>query len=155
MNIQKGTPLRLPNQLLQAKKFEIWTSGKIIESGNGIFQLWVEQENPSTIDKGIKMTVRAYDHEDTIRKYIKERFYFDVAYATSDRIIVGIIPQQSNIKNDSSYSGFVNFAPFLTRDFYNFEQTEPFCCSLFFDNNEQLTKISYSNGMNNTLIIFS
>lgn len=156
MNVPKNVPLRLTNQLLRATKFEIWSGGQKIESGNTKADLWVEQENLEEQEDSIKMTVRVFDdNKSLIHQYIKERFYFDVAYATNDRILVGIIPQESNIRNSNSYDGFVNFAPFLTRDNFTFDQDMPFCCSLFFDDNDKLIKVTYSNGMNKTLLEFT
>lgn len=156
MNLPINVPLQIPNQLLRAKKFEIWSGGKKIESGITETDLWVEQEYPEQLIDGIKMTVRVFDNSRSlIYKYIKERFYFDVAYATNDRILVGIIPQTSNVLNSKSYDGFIYFAQFTTRKEYHFDNDMPFCCSLFFDETNELIKVTYSNGINKTLIEFT
>lgn len=156
MNLTLNTPLRIPNQLLKSTEFSIWSGGKLIESGKTEADLWVEQESTESINDGIKMTIRVFDSSKSIiYGYIKERFYFDVAYATNDRILVGIIPIESNIHDSNSFNGFINFAPFKTRPNYNFDIDMPFCCSLFFDNEDELIKVTYSNGMNKTLIEFT
>lgn len=154
-NLEKGTPLQVPNQLLKASRFEIWSSGKMLDSGAVIADLWVEHLYPEMSTESLQITVRVKDdNKSRIYKYIRERFFFDVAYATDDRILVGIIPRESNIKNSSSYNGYIEFAPFYTRDSYEFPNETPFCCSLFYDDKSELIKVTYSNGMNNTLIEF-
>jgi hypothetical protein len=156
MNITQNIPLQIPNQVLKATVFSIWSGGKLIESGKTEADLWVEQESTEDLNNGIKMTVRVFDlSKSIIHRFIKERFYFDVAYATNDRILVGIIPIISNIKDSNSYSGYINFAPFNTRQDYHFDNDMPFCCSLFFNTNDDLIKVTYSNGMNKTLIEFT
>lgn len=156
MNLPKNEPLSVPNQLLESNKYEIWSNGQMINGGETNAQLWVEQENPEFPNNGIKMTIRIFDDSKAvIHKYIKERFYFDVAFAIKDRIIVAILPQESNIKNNNSYSTFMNFAPFSTRDYYFFENEIPYACSLFYDENDKLIKVTYTNGMNNTFIEFT
>lgn len=156
MEILKNMPLKIPNQLLMANKFEIWSKGKKVKFGDTKAQLWAEHENPQNPNDGIKMTVRIMDASSTIiYKYIKERFYFDVAFASKDRLVIAIIPEESNIVNSDTYDAFVNFAPFITRDYYNFENEMPFACSLFYDEHDNLEKVNYSNGMNSTLIVFT
>ncbi|MFT6922194.1 MAG: hypothetical protein ACJA1C_001196 [Crocinitomicaceae bacterium] len=155
INVTKGVPIRVPNQLLKASRFEIWSKGQLVDSGSIAADLWVEHLYPDMSTDGLQITVRIKDNnKDRIYKYILERFYFDVAYANDDRILVGIIPQESNIINSSSYDGFIEFAPFFTRESFSFENEMPFCCSLFFNDQSGLRKVTYSNGMNNTLIEF-
>jgi len=154
-NVTKGVPLKIPNQLLRASRFEIWSSGKLIESGQVVADLWVEHLYPQMETEGLQITVRVKDeNKEKIYAYINERFFFDVAYANEDRILVGIIAKESNIKNSRSYSGFINFAPFFTRETCFFNEKTPFCCSLFFSDDNELIKVTYSNGINNTLIEF-
>lgn len=156
MELPKNVPLSVPNQLLEAKKFEIWSKGQKIESGETNAQLWVEHEELEKPNDGLKMTVRIFDNSKlTIRKYIKERFYFDVAFAIKDRLIVAILPNTSNIKDNNSYNAFTNFAPFKTRENYVFENEMPYACSLFYNEKDELIKVTYSNGMNDTLIEFT
>jgi hypothetical protein len=153
MNLPMEKPLRVPNQLLYAKKFEVWTNGQKIDEVYEDLQLWVEQIHTESLDHGLQITVRKRDKTiGAIHKYIKERFYLDVAYALEDRILVCTIPENCNIKNYNTFDSFVNFAPFKTREFYEFENNEPYCCSLFFDDNNELIKVSYSNGINRNLI---
>jgi hypothetical protein len=154
-NVTKGIPLKVPNQLLHASRFEIWSGGKLIDSGEVVADLWVEHLYPQMETEGLQITVRVKDlNKDRIYKFINERFFFDVAYATEDRLIVGIIPKESNIDSSTSYSGYINFAPFFTRESYVFNEKTPFCCSLFFSEDDELSKVTYSNGLNNTLIEF-
>lgn len=153
MNRPLMTPLRVPNQLFYAKKFEVWSNGQIIDAGFENLELWVEQISTESLDKSLQITVRKRDKtKGNIHKYIKERFYLDVAYALNDRVLVCIIPETSNIINYNSFDTFVNLAPFKTREYYEFEPDVPYCCSLFFDDNNELIKVSYSNGINRTLI---
>ena len=153
MNLPKLTPLRIPNQRFYSDKFEVWSGGQKIDEGSESLELWVEQISTESLDKSLQITVRKLDRtEGNIHKHIQERFYLDVAYATNDRIMVCTIPNESNIEQNDSYDGFINFAPFKTRNYYEFEKNEPYCCSLFFDDNDKLIKVSYSNGMNKTLI---
>jgi len=153
MNLSLMTPLRVPNQLLYAKKFEVWSNGQKIDEVFEDLQLWVEQIQTESLDHGLQITVRKRDRtQGEIHKYIKERFYLDVAYATNDRILVCTIPENSNIRNYNSFDAFVNFAPFKTREYYEFDSNEPYCCSLFFGDNNKLIKVSYSNGISRNLI---
>jgi hypothetical protein len=155
LNIEKERPLRLPNQLLNATRYEIWSFGKLIESGSTKSDLWVEHLYPQMETEAFQITVRVKDESAyTIYNYIHERFFLDVAYALNDRIIVAIIPNSSNIVNSSSFSGFINFAPFFTREYCEFSDLTPFCCSLFYSGIDELEKVTYSNGMNSTLIEF-
>ena len=154
-NVPQGVPLTMPNQLLHATRFEIWSGGKMIESGAINADLWVEHLWPEMATEGFQITVRVKDeNQEKIYGYIHERFFLDIAFANHDRIIIGIIPNESNIENSSSFEGFLNFAPFFTREKYVFDEMHPFCCSLFFSQENDLIKVSYSNGMNNTLIEF-
>ena len=154
MEIKQFTPLRIPNQRLLANNFEVWSNGEIIDKGDEELELWVEQMNTENLDKAIQITVRKRDKTvGKIHKYIKERFYLDVAFATNDRILVCIIPNDSNVKDYNSFESFVAFAPLKTRKYYNFISKEPYCCSLFFDDNDKLYKISYSNNIDKTQII--
>lgn len=156
MDVKKFTPLRIPNQRLYANNFEVWSSGEIIDKDNEELELWVEQMSTKNLDKAIQITVRRRDKTvGKIHKYIKERFYLDVAFATDDRILVCIIPDKSNVKDSNSFDAFVAFTPFKTRKYYNFSTREPYCCSLFFDDNDKLYKITYSNNIDSTQIICS
>jgi hypothetical protein len=153
MNLNLLTPLRVPNQLFYSKKFEIWSNGKQIEEVCEDLELWVEQIRPESKNQGLQITIRKRDRtKGEIHKYIKERFYLDVAYAINDRILVCTIPEKSNIKNYNSFETFINFAPFYTCEYYEFDNNEPYCCSLFFNDNNELIKVSYSNGINKNLI---
>jgi hypothetical protein len=153
LNLPLMTPLRIQNQLFYAKKFEVWSNSKKIYEFFEDLQLWIEQIQIESLDHGLQITVRKKDKtKGQIHKYIKERFYLDVAYALKDRILVCTIPETSNIKDNNSFVAFVNFAPFKTRKYYEFESNEPYCCSLFFDGNSELIKVSYSNGVSKNLI---
>lgn len=153
MNIPLMTPLRIPNQLFFAKKFEVWSNGQKIDEGNESLELWVEQKSTETLEDSLQITVRKRDRtKGDIHKYINERFYLDVAYALNDRVLVCIIPETSNISNYNTFDTFISFAPFITRKHCDFKTKEPFCCSLFYDDNNELIKVSYSNGINKTLI---
>jgi hypothetical protein len=155
LNIEKERPLRLPNQLLNATRYEIWSRGTLIESGNTIADLWVEHLYPQMKTEEFQITVRVKDESaNQIYNYIHERFFLDVAYALDDRILVAIIPKSSNIENSSSFNGLINFAPFYTREYCEFSALTPFCCSLYYSVSNELEKVTYSNGMNNTLIEF-
>jgi hypothetical protein len=155
LNINKEVPLRLPNQLLNATRFEIWSKGQKIDSGTINADLWVEHLYPNERTEGLQITVRIKDqNKDRIYKYIQERFFLDVAYAIDDRILVAIIPEESNIVDNNSFNAFVEFAPFYTRKSCVFNDKTPYCCSLFLDENLELMKVTYSNAMNNTLIEF-
>lgn len=153
MNLPQLEPLRIPNQFLLAKKFEVWSKGQKIDEEFENLELWVEQISTEHIDKSLQITVRKSDRtKGKIHKYIQERFYLDVAFATKDRIMVCMIPETSNIHNNNSFDTFLNFAPFKTRRHYEFKSDEPYCCSLFFDDNNELIKVTYSNGISQTLI---
>jgi hypothetical protein len=154
MDLPTSTPLRIPNQLFKAEKFEVWSKGQKIDEGSESLELWVEQISTESLDKSLQITIRKSDRTvGNIHKHIYQRFYLDVAYALQDRIVVCIIPENSNITKNDTYSGFVSFAPFKTRAYYEFEKLEPFCCSLFYDENDKLCKVTYSNAMNRTNII--
>lgn len=153
MNLPLMKPLSVPNQLFLAEKFEIWSNGKMINEEFEDLQLWVEQIKTGTLDKPFQITVRKRDKtRGKIHDYIKERFYLDVAYALNDRVLVCIIPETSNINGYTSFDAFVNFAPFKTREHYDFDVLEPYCCSLFYDDNNKIIKVSYSNGVGKILI---
>jgi hypothetical protein len=144
-----------PNQLLKASKFEIWSKGKIIDSGIVNADLWVEHLYPEMDTEGFQITIRVKDdNKNRIYNYIEERFFLDVAINLNDRIAIAIIPQNSNIVNNSSYNFFVDAASYFTRDNFEFPQKIPYCCSLFFDEEFELVKVSYTNAINNTLIEF-
>lgn len=156
MDLPKNVPLSVPDQLLTASKFEIWSKGQKIESGETKAQLLIEHLDVESQNNGIKMSVEISDKSElTIHKYIKRIFYFDVAFAIKDRLIIAILPYNSNIVNNNSYDMFMNFAPFKTRENYVYENEMPYACSLFYNENDELTKITYSNAVNDTLIEFS
>lgn len=156
MDLPKNVPLSVPDQLLVASKFEIWSKGQKIESGATITQLLVEHEDVEKQNDGIKISIDVSDNSKlTIHKYIKEKFYFDVAFAIKDRLIIALLPYNSNVKNNNSYNAFINFAPFKTRENYIFENEMPYACSLFYNENDKLIRVTCSNGLNDTLIEFT
>lgn len=157
-NIPKGLALNIPTILFKPKKMEIWSNGELIDSDEveGLAELWAEVIENNTGLERFQITVRMRGaNKQKVYKYIEQRFYLDTAYAIEDRIIVAIIPKISNISANSSFTTFINSAPYFTREQFNFEAKIPFCCSLFLDDNNEPFKVSYSNAVNQTLIEFT
>jgi hypothetical protein len=144
----------LPNQLLNSTRYEVWKGNEKIFEDTDQISLWVENINSSSKPGGFQMTVRSMEENTKIYNHIQERFYFDLAFKANDRIVVCIIPQSSNIDTFDIYDKFKKDVSLTSRESYVFTNEIPFSCSLFYNNEQKLYKVRYTNGVSKTDIDF-
>lgn len=117
-------------------RFEIWKGGKMIKNGS--------------VESVLYTTVQQYDNEEymvvnfdeiNLANEISSELFFDIFITAADRLQMLTIPNVTNSENIALNMFKMTIGP--TRDFKNFNSQEPFCCNLFFKDN-QLNKITFS-----------
>lgn len=142
--------VRLPQFNFTSNRYEIWSGGKMVSSAKTTTVLsFIGMKDDTPKMNNIEVFVLSTLSDDII----DSKLNFDVAYTNNDRILLAVIPQNSNCKGDNGFDSFVKFAPFYTRDTKNFKANEPHACSLFFVNGNP-NKITFSIAASKLLIEF-
>lgn len=132
-------------------RYEEWSNGKLQRKGNimaNIVCIPVFFD-----DKKSEITFRNIPKELNIH----ETLIFDLTFTGKDRIFLATIPQKTNIESYNTFGVFKSSVPLgfpiITREEREFDENEPFACSIFLQNDE-ISKISFSFGNNPRLIEF-
>ncbi len=142
--------VNIGNETLISTRFEIWSNGQLIESQKVRSIITFETiTTKSPSENSILVAINSAVDQ----KYLAKNFSFDVAYTNGDRILLGIIANQSNYHTTNTYAVFVGSAPFYTRPFKEFAFNEPFAGSIYLIN-DYPAKITFSTLGTKCLIEF-
>ena len=148
--LERGQIVSLSDFNFNSRKHEIWF--------NGNFQESVEESSKISfkmlINEAVNDSIEVCFSKNITEDVIANQTLFDICFTMSDRLVVAIIAEESNVPSDNnSYNVFINFATFMTRDYKEFKVNEPYACSIFFLNNEP-EKISFNVALSKTIITF-
>lgn len=132
--------------LFEPSKFEIWSNGNLIESGECFHSI----EAKVVLKNGIEKVLVAVS-ETCLKEQILDEVLFDELFTFSDRLKLVTLPSETFTEN----LGLANLRALYgsTRTFKNFFPTEPYCCNLFLIEGK-LSKITFSFCLPEKLIEF-
>ncbi len=127
----------------QPNKYEIWAGGSQIDRGNLNGKI---QCIPSILSQS-QSEIKVFNFPEKLN--IRHTLLFDLTFTCGDRIHLATIPNETNINNYDSFRSFKSNVPLgfniITRQKRDFEENEPYVCSVFTTNNK-IVKISFSFG---------
>ena len=152
----KRTPFQVIEKGLnfnyKPSKFEVWSGGKLIDSGQ--FSGLIKCEQKGLKSRNIVVSILKSVEEIEIDHILD----FDLSYTSGDRIYLATVPKRSNISDYPSFQSFVSNVPLgfniITRQEKEFRENEPYVCSIFTMNNN-VVKVSFSFGINPRLLEFT
>jgi hypothetical protein len=140
--IEKGI-----NFTFNPERYEIWQNGRCIE-GNVNIQLTFTQN---------ELTKKVFVDTSENNLNLSRDLDFDISYTSGDRIYCATVPEQTNINTKDAYISFKSNVPLgfniITRSFKNFNENEPYVCSIFLIN-QKIAKVSFSFENNSRLLEF-
>ena len=135
----------------QSHRFEVWSNGTLVSQRNVHNNLKCQ---PSVFMPG-KCTVSVDGLPASLN--MKSSIMFDIVFTSTDRVYLATVPERSNINNYDSFLAFKrnvpNGFPIVTRSSYDFDETQPYVCSVY-TKNSMVVKVSFSFGNNPRLIEF-
>jgi len=125
------------------RNFEIYFNGQLQKKGSTELILGGKKNENDGLEK---ISIFIGDISNSLDSQIKTSFSFDKVVTSTDRIVLFKIPEFKS----HNQMGMLATMFGITRESYNFEQNEPYTCSVFTQNGN-ITKLSF-NLYNNKLI---